>query len=292
MRILALIGALAIIVAIGAAIFFFGGFYSVAGTAEDPAVVTWALTQVRNASINRHALTSRRPPQPQRSRQVQAGAKAFAAHGCANCHGGPGVGWAKFSEGLHPDPPDLKEVVGHPLAGAIVLGGQERHQHDRHAELRAGRRQGRRNLDDRRVPEKTADVSEADYKAWTAATMRRRSHERRRSCRVSMATTTAGNAGKHRPIAVAEIRGDADERRSSAHRQRPSRRRRARTRLPGSRAAARQKPHDQNADQQPRTGAEQRRRLQRYRAADTSAAKAGRSGKTFSGRSRHRQATS
>ena len=55
MRILAVIGALAIIVGIGAAVFFFGGFYSVAGTAEDPAIVTWALTQVRTASINRHA---------------------------------------------------------------------------------------------------------------------------------------------------------------------------------------------------------------------------------------------
>jgi hypothetical protein len=40
MRILAIIGVLAIIAGIGAAVFFFGGFYSVAGTAEDPAVVT------------------------------------------------------------------------------------------------------------------------------------------------------------------------------------------------------------------------------------------------------------
>ncbi|MEI9806263.1 MAG: cytochrome c [Pseudolabrys sp.] len=42
---------------------------------------------------------------------VEAGARAFAANGCANCHGAPGVTWAKFSEGLHPDPPDLKDVV-------------------------------------------------------------------------------------------------------------------------------------------------------------------------------------
>jgi hypothetical protein len=28
-----------------------------------------------------------------------------------NCHGGPGVKWAKFSERLHPDPPDLKELA-------------------------------------------------------------------------------------------------------------------------------------------------------------------------------------
>jgi len=42
---------------------------------------------------------------------VQAGARAFSARGCVNCHGGPGANWAKFSEGLHPSPPDLKEVV-------------------------------------------------------------------------------------------------------------------------------------------------------------------------------------
>jgi hypothetical protein len=42
MRILAAIGALAVIVAVSAAVFVFGGFYSVAGTAEDPGVVHWA----------------------------------------------------------------------------------------------------------------------------------------------------------------------------------------------------------------------------------------------------------
>ena len=53
MRILAVVGGLAILVGIGAAVFFFGGYYSVAGTAEDPAIVHWALTQVRTASVNR-----------------------------------------------------------------------------------------------------------------------------------------------------------------------------------------------------------------------------------------------
>ena len=111
MRILAAIGALAIIIGIGAAAYVFGGFYSVAGTAEDPAIVNWALVQVRTASINRHA-QDQPPASINDPGSVQAGARAFAAHGCANCHGAPGVNWAKFSEGLHPDPPDLKDVVG------------------------------------------------------------------------------------------------------------------------------------------------------------------------------------
>ena len=111
MRFLAAIGALAIVVGIGCAAFFFGGYYSVAGTAEDPAAVTWALTRVRTASINRHA-NDNPPASFGDAAMVQAGAKAYASFGCANCHGAPGVKWLKFSEGLHPDPPDLKEVAG------------------------------------------------------------------------------------------------------------------------------------------------------------------------------------
>ena len=111
MRILAVVGVLAIIVGISAAVFFFGGFYSVAGTVEDPAIVRWALIQVRTASIDRHA-QDRPPASINDSASMQSGAKAFAAHNCASCHGAPGVSWAKFSEGLHPDPPDLKDVAG------------------------------------------------------------------------------------------------------------------------------------------------------------------------------------
>lgn len=110
MRLVAAIGALAIVFGIGCALFFFGGYYSVAGTAEDPAVVTWALTKVRVASIHRHA-TDRPPAAFGDAATVQAGAKAYAGNGCANCHGAPGVMWLKYSEGLHPDPPDLKKVA-------------------------------------------------------------------------------------------------------------------------------------------------------------------------------------
>ena len=110
MRFLAFVGVIAIVVAIGAAVFFFGGFYSVAGTQEDPGIVAAALVHIRQASIDRHAVEM-----PSVSLDdpaiVQAGARAFSARGCVNCHGGPGANWAKFSEGLHPSPPDLKEVV-------------------------------------------------------------------------------------------------------------------------------------------------------------------------------------
>src|SRR5581483_10398095 len=81
MRVLSVIGGLAIAVGIACAVYFFGGYYSVAGTAEDPAAVTWALTRVRTASIERHARDA--PPASLGDpRTVQAGAKAYAAFGC------------------------------------------------------------------------------------------------------------------------------------------------------------------------------------------------------------------
>jgi len=166
MRILATIGALAIIVGVGAAVFFFGGYYSVAGTAEDPGIVRWALIQVRTASIDRHSV-DQPPASVSNPASVQAGAKAFAAHGCANCHGAPGVNWAKFSEGLHPDPPDLKEIVDHRspsqlfwvIKNGINMTGMP-------SFALAGAK------DDEiwaitAFLKKLPTVSEADYKAWT-----------------------------------------------------------------------------------------------------------------------------
>ncbi len=168
MRILAMIGALAIIVGVGAAIFFFGGFYSVAGTAEDPTIVRWALIQIRTASINRHA-HDQPPAALNDPATTQAGAKAFAAHGCANCHGAPGVNWAKYSEGLHPDPPDLKEIVDHLLPSQlfwVVKNGINMTGMPSFA--LAG-------VKDEEIwsivafLKKLPNVSDTDYKAWTAA---------------------------------------------------------------------------------------------------------------------------
>ena len=110
MRILSVIGALAIVGAVAAAGFFFAGFYNIAATQPDLPIVAWSLEHVREASISRHAVDkpviSMDDPET-----IQTGARAFASRGCATCHGAPGAVWAKFSEGLRPDPPDLKDVV-------------------------------------------------------------------------------------------------------------------------------------------------------------------------------------
>jgi mono/diheme cytochrome c family protein len=167
MRILALIGALAVIGAIGAAVVFFGGYYSVAGTQEDPAIVHWALVQVRTASIKRHALDTP-PANFNDPATIQAGAREFAEHGCSNCHGGPGVTWAKFSEGLRPDPPDLKDVVVNRTPSQlfwVIKNGINMTGMPSFALAGA--------TDDdiwaiAAFLKKLPVVSEADYKAWTA----------------------------------------------------------------------------------------------------------------------------
>jgi mono/diheme cytochrome c family protein len=99
---------------------------------------------------------------------VQAGAKAFAAQGCANCHGAPGVNWAKYSEGLHPDPPDLKEIVDHRSPSQlfwVVKNGINMTGMPSFALAGA--------KDDEiwsivAFLKKLPGVSEADYKVWTA----------------------------------------------------------------------------------------------------------------------------
>ena len=110
MRILAGIGALAIVITVGTAVFFFGGFFNVTASEPDPEIVNWVLNRVRTASIDRHAgLAS--PIDLDNPEVVRAGARAFSERGCTNCHGAPGVKWQKFSEGLNPSPPDLKEIA-------------------------------------------------------------------------------------------------------------------------------------------------------------------------------------
>jgi hypothetical protein len=166
MRLLAFIGFVGIVVAVAAAVFFFGGFFNVAATNPEPAPVSWALIKVRMASVDRHA-TDRPPTGWDAQDKVQAGAKAYMARGCTNCHGGPGVEWQKFSEGLRPDPPDLKEIVGNReprhlfwvIKNGINMTGMPSF--------------GATGMDDAEVwatvafLKKLPTVSEADFKTWT-----------------------------------------------------------------------------------------------------------------------------
>jgi mono/diheme cytochrome c family protein len=167
MRILALIGLLAIVLAVAGTVYFFGGFFNVAASQPDPDIVKWALQKVRMASVSRHAIVNS-PVDLENPDVIHAGARAFLARGCANCHGAPGVNWQKFAEGIQPDPPDLKDVVNEreprelfwvvkngikmtamPSFGAI--GAEDSEIWSIVAFLR-----------------KLPSVSEADFKEWTA----------------------------------------------------------------------------------------------------------------------------
>lgn len=167
MRFFAVIGALAVAAVIVLGVYLFGGFYSVAASATDAGAVDWALTRVREASIARHD-DGKPPVALDDPSTIQEGARRFAQHGCVHCHGGPGANWSKFSEGLNPGPPDLKDVADGRSATQIfwiVKNGIRMTGMPSFA--KAG-------LDDAQMwqiaafVKKLPGVSEADYRAWTA----------------------------------------------------------------------------------------------------------------------------
>jgi mono/diheme cytochrome c family protein len=99
---------------------------------------------------------------------VQAGARAYVERGCVHCHGAPGLEWSKFSEGLRPDPPDLKKVVPHRTSRElfwVVKNGIKMTGMPGFAHIK---------VPDQEIwaitafVKKLPTVAPADYKAWTA----------------------------------------------------------------------------------------------------------------------------
>jgi hypothetical protein len=122
---------------------------------------------VRLKSVGRHA-----GPPPAISLDdaavIRTGARAFAVRGCPICHGAPGVEWAKFSEAMRPDPPDLSEVVKARTPEQlfwVIKNGIKMTGMPGFALVQA---------DDREIwtivafVRRLPNVSEADYKAWSA----------------------------------------------------------------------------------------------------------------------------
>ncbi len=167
LKALGIIGLLTILGAIYSSVFFFGGYFSIAATVEDPGIVKWAFVTVRQASIARHAI-DKPPIALDDVATVTAGARAFAARGCVTCHGAPGVEWAKFGEAMRPDPPDLVEVAKavEPAQIFWVIKNGIRFTGMPGFSLIGA--------DDREIwsivafVKKLPSVSEADFKAWTA----------------------------------------------------------------------------------------------------------------------------
>lgn len=109
-NLLAAVGLVSIVLGASAAVFFFNGYFNVAATTQEPALMRWALIHVREASVRRHA-TDHPPVDLTSPDLVRSGARAYAERGCVNCHGAPGATWQRFSEGLRPDPPDPMEIA-------------------------------------------------------------------------------------------------------------------------------------------------------------------------------------
>ena len=169
MRILTAVGALAILFAVAAAIFFFGGFLNVAQSEDDAGVVNWALAQVRAASVARHAAEAP-PASLDDPATAKAGARVYATIGCAYCHGGPpDKDWAKFSEGLKPVPADLKEMAKKRTAAElfwVIKNG---------IKLTAMPSFGLAGASDQQIwaivafIKQLPTMTDADYKNWTAS---------------------------------------------------------------------------------------------------------------------------
>jgi len=166
MRILAIVGALGLVGAVAAGVFFFGGFYDVAGAAPDLGVVRWALIQVRMASIGRHA-DEQSPAGFDVPAKIQEGARSFATIGCVNCHGAPGVKWAKFSEGLHPDPPDLKDLVNDRTPAQLFWVIKNGINMTGMPSFALAGAKDEELWSIVAFVKKLPDISESDYKAWT-----------------------------------------------------------------------------------------------------------------------------
>ena len=113
MRFLALVGVLATGVALAGAVYFFGGFYSVSAADGGNTVLEWTARNVRMASVNQNGHAPAPPAWLEDADTVQAGAHEFAEHGCAHCHGAPGVKPNPMARGMHPQPPALARVARH-----------------------------------------------------------------------------------------------------------------------------------------------------------------------------------
>ena len=152
MRFLAVIGALAILVAIGAGIFFFGGFYSVAENEDNPAFVDWALATSAAPRSSGHA-TETPPANLDDPATVKAGAQRLRDHRlrqlsrrAAGQQLGQVVRRAEAGSGRSQGDGERADA-----APQLFWVDQERHQVHRHAELRPGRGVRPGHLVDRRL---------------------------------------------------------------------------------------------------------------------------------------------
>jgi len=168
MRLLAFIGLLGIIVAVAAGVYFFGGYYDISANKDDPKLVEWMLIKVREAAIDQRS-DIKAPIKLDDPAVIREGARSFSEHGCVHCHGGPGAEWSKFSEGLNPGPPDLKDVAKEDTPGHlfwVIKNGIRMTGMPSFAKAGVAADEIWKIV---AFVKKLPDVSDADYKTWTSS---------------------------------------------------------------------------------------------------------------------------
>ena len=90
MRVLAVIGVLAIVIAAAGVVYFLGGFYNVAALEPDNSVVAWAIGRVREASIERR-VPAALPAGLDDPATIEAGARALPLAAASRAMGHPAL---------------------------------------------------------------------------------------------------------------------------------------------------------------------------------------------------------
>ncbi len=100
--------ALIAVAAVGLVIMYTGA-YNVAASVPDNSIVEWFLSNTMDHSVIRRAKSVKAPEQLT-DKQARAGFSIYKDT-CVFCHGAPGKEPDASSQGLNPQPPDLKDAV-------------------------------------------------------------------------------------------------------------------------------------------------------------------------------------
>ena len=159
-----------LIVVLGGFTMIYTGVYNVAATEPHWPVTRWILETARIRSIKAHAADVQVPPGLDDPAMIPMGVEHFAAH-CAVCHGAPGVPKGDIAHGLYPPPPDLAVT-------AKFYSGGELFWVIKHGIKMTGMPSfgaGDPPMPDQEIwsvvafLKKLSSVSDADFKAWSAA---------------------------------------------------------------------------------------------------------------------------
>jgi hypothetical protein len=108
MKIIAIIGALVLIILIGGFIFTYSGFYNVAATIPHSSLTELFLSTVSDQSVKHHAKGITPPSYLNDPEIIKTGSIKYQ-NGCVSCHGTPMSYPGKIGKGLNPGPPKLWE---------------------------------------------------------------------------------------------------------------------------------------------------------------------------------------